>query len=578
MYYSTGCWTNDSDFTLTTPDLGLQMVTSDSSPDSILTASTARTSPPKSPMRSYGALLLPKVRAQDQVAEPIAGVGPIRRQKRGHASGSHSFQSSVFPYNVNRPSLNCRGISPARESDLISPASVNTTLTSPINFSAQQFPSSRRASSLAPTVRASSVGAPCGHSRSGSNSSLDDLTLARFGYPTYRQPPVYMTSGPSYSSNTTTHLPEQSIYNPLPQVNETYQLPQNSFGQVQDFMFSNVTASTGSSSVMSYLSSTNPAPSLVRRVHSGQRNLVPHFWFDVRNLRQWKDFSMTAVNGLPDLLRLIQMPVDNTFLPTPDRLNSHPETDSELHDIYAEHFCTKINAALQMTQGSHHMKMTAVKPQAGARPTPDFISNYPTDAEKTFQNETKGRIVGLVKAYDDWNTGLRSQGPVQKIQYLKGLAHLHRVMREHGCRYGFIINEIELLCVRAGGLGSGEAINNPAFKPSTPIFGYLETATPIQLSTKSTGEGSTPPLTAGLALWYLHMLAKDEPLPGAGSWRMEVEGAILRTRANCIEKDDWIPKPILSEKREAKRFRGWVMPEDPFHRKELPNKKNRKQS
>lgn len=573
MFYSTGCWTTDSDFTLTTPDLGLHVVTSDSSPDSILTASTARTSPPKSPVRSYGTLLLPKVRAQDQVAEPLAGTGPIRHSKRGASSASHHFQASVFPYNLQRPSLNCRGISPAREIDLISPASINTTLTSPIAFTQPQVPSRR--SSLAPPVRASSVGAPHRYSRSGS-SELDDATLARFGYPTYRQPPAYITSTPPYSAVTATHMPEPSVFPSFQPDADRFLVPQSSFGSLHDFTFAGAPESTGSSSVISYLSNANPAPSLVRRVQT-QRISVPHFWFDVRNLRQWRDFSIDSIAGIADLLRLIQVPVDNAFLPTPDRTNAHPETDSELLDIYSEHFCTKINAALQMTQGTHHMTMRAVKPQTGARSTPDFVSSYPSDAEKTFQNEVRGRVVGLVKAYDDWNTGLRSQGPVQKIQYLKGLAHLQRVMREHGCRYGFIINEIELLCVRAGGLGSGETINNPGFDASTPIFGYLETATPIQLSTKSTG-ATLPPLTAGLALWYLHMLAKDEPLPGSGSWRMEVGGPIARTRANCIEKDDWIPKPILSEKREAKRSRGWVMPEDPFHRKELNGKKKGKSS
>ncbi|OCL03091.1 hypothetical protein AOQ84DRAFT_381980 [Glonium stellatum] len=65
-------------------------------------------------------------------------------------------------------------------------------------------------------------------------------------------------------------------------------------------------------------------------------------------------------------------------------------------------------------------------------------------------------------------------------------------------------------------------------------------------------------MTAGLALWYLHMLAKESPLPGMGSWRMD----------NCLERDGWIPKPNLSEKREAKRLRGWVMPEEPLSRKE----------
>ncbi|MBE7180569.1 MAG: hypothetical protein INR71_05035 [Terriglobus roseus] len=570
MYYNAGCWNNDSEYILTTPELGL--VTSDSSPDSVLTTSTGRTSPPKSPIRSYGAQLLPKVRAQDQVTDPVAGVGPIRHQKRTVSNMSH-FQSSVFPYTVARPTLNCRGISPSKDSDIVSPASVNTTLTSPIAFTAPQLQQSRR-SSLAPTVRASSVGPSLEHSRSGSLSSLDDVTLGRFGYPTYRQAPAYITSASSFPSATVTHAPPVSMFGPMPQVHDAFGLSQGPVAQVATSAFNGAVAtSSGSSSVLTYLTSANPTPTLVRRLQSVQRNVTPHFWFDIRNLRQWKDFSMDSIAGISDLLRLIQVPVDNTFLPAPERTTSHPETEADLHDIHSEHYCTKVNAALQVTQGSHHMVMRAVKPQAGARLSPDFVSSYPTDAEKTFQGELRGRVVGLVKAYDEWNTGMRSQGPIQKVDYLKGLAHLHRVMREHGCRYGFIVTEIELLCVRAGGLGSGEALSNPGFDETTPIFGYLEIATPIQLSSSSDKGASSTPLTAGLALWYLHMLAKDEPLPGAGSWRMEVGGPIARTRANCIPKDDWIPKPIVSEKREAKRFRGWTMPDEPFNRKELGGKK-----
>lgn len=75
-------------------------------------------------------------------------------------------------------------------------------------------------------------------------------------------------------------------------------------------------------------------------------------------------------------------------------------------------------------------------------------------------------------------------------------------------------------------------------------------------------------MTAGLALWYLHMLAKENPFEGMGTWRMEVGGPAALTRQNCLEKDNWIPKPNMSEKREAKRVRGWVMPEEGLSKKE----------
>ncbi|KAF2097681.1 hypothetical protein NA57DRAFT_76492 [Rhizodiscina lignyota] len=570
--------------------------TSDSSPESLFTTSTARTTPPReSPVRQYGAVLLPKVRQQDQVTEPVAGAGPIRHRR--NVSSASSYQNSVYHPYLQRPTLNCRGISPSKDSELQSPAShlslavstsgqspahsgLGTTLTSPIEFPQPQQPQSRR-SSLAP-VRASSAGPTRGHSRSGSGSSLDELNLGRYGYPTYRQTPSYITSA-AYPSTTVTAVPDPGIFNVMPSLSDSFQFPQQmSFPSIADFTFeppAQPVSSLGSSSILNYLTTPNPSPALVRRITSSQRTITPHFWFDIRNLRSWNSFSMSAISSIPDLLHLIQLPVDNAFLPQPARPTStQPESEGHLHEIYSDFFCAKINAALQMSQGNHHMLMRANKPNGTSRTQPDFISNYPTDMERTFQGELRGRVVGLVKAYDDWNTGMRSEGPQKKVDYLRGLAHLHRVMREHGCRYGFIITEIELLCVRAGGMGSGEAASTAGFDANTPIFGYLETSAPIQLSThvQSTEDGSMPPLTAGLALWYLHMLAKDEPLPGHEgglTWRMDVGGPVLRTRANCIDKDDWVPKPSLLEKREAKRHRGWIWPEDPFHRKELGGKK-----
>jgi hypothetical protein len=147
-------------------------------------------------------------------------------------------------------------------------------------------------------------------------------------------------------------------------------------------------------------------------------------------------------------------------------------------------------------------------------------------------------------------------------------------MREHGCRYGFIITEIELVVVRNG-------------TESVPHFGYLEIQT-IQLaahdsqtSTFEEVEGSfvdagednvvqrKVKMTALLALWYLHMLAKDDVLPGQVGWKAEIGAPAEGTRRKCLPKDEWIPEPQLAEKREGKRARGWVWPEEAVGRKEL---------
>lgn len=74
-------------------------------------------------------------------------------------------------------------------------------------------------------------------------------------------------------------------------------------------------------------------------------------------------------------------------------------------------------------------------------------------------------------------------------------------MRCQECRYGFIIIETELWCVHAD-----------------PTVG-LKVAT---VRTQSR-EG----LTVCLALWYLHMLARDVPLPGQSEW--------VTIRADCSQ-------------------------------------------
>lgn len=76
-------------------------------------------------------------------------------------------------------------------------------------------------------------------------------------------------------------------------------------------------------------------------------------------------------------------------------------------------------------------------------------------------------------------------------------------------------------------------------------------------------------MTALMALWYLHMLARDDTIPGQVGWKSEIGAPAEGTRRKCLPKDEWIPEPQLAEKREAKRSRGWVWPEESVGRKEL---------
>lgn len=544
--------------------------------------------PPRSPIRQHGPLLLPKVRTQDQVAEPTQG--PIRHRR---TTSTSSVGYGYSPY--SRPaSMVRRGSSPFNQnihnahSALASPASNASyeynlsTLNSPIVFTPQE---GRRASSYMGSHSRSTSANRSRHARSGSAGSVDETVINRYGFPTYRNLPSYVTASSAPSSNlnlvsslpsaysavqdmssfTATSIQDFAVpeYEPAPAV----QYP--TFNDVNFDSFQTVAPPT--SSLLEYLSSANPSPALVRRVTSAPRGINTHFWWDIRNLRSWEDFNISTIKSIPSVLPLLEVPLSPSYLPQPCRQNLQPENESALHDICTNYYANKVNAALKVAQGNTHMVMRANKPVAGARSQPEFISNYPSDYEKTIHGDSRGRVVGLVKCYDQWNTGMRGESPPKQVLYLQGLAHLHRVMREHGCRYGFIMTEIELLCVRCGGPSDASTVDPTTVnaQDGVPIFGYLEVSAPISLSTQGPhAETGDIQLTAPLALWYLHMLAKENPFEGMGTWRMDVGGPAALTRQNHLEKDAWIPKPQLGEKREAKRVRGWVMPDEPLSKRE----------
>ncbi|KAI9686995.1 MAG: hypothetical protein M1822_002748 [Bathelium mastoideum] len=384
-------------------------------------------------------------------------------------------------------------------------------------------------------------------------------------------------------------------------------------------------------SLLDYLTAPNPSPALVSRIYDS--SLRPqHFWWDIRNLRTWDDFNVSTMCAIPSLLPLLNAAVSTNMLTPPRRFYGHPapETETHLQDIWRDHHAHIVNAALGVSLGEHHITMRSQKIAAN----PEFISNYAQDAD--FQGSQsvllgggaadlppsrRGGVVGLVKAYNRWNSNMRSEQPNRQVEYLKGLAHLHRFMREHGTRYGFIMSEVELVCVRYGGdpaaraaseldrgvVGGGEA---------TPLFGFLEVAKPIQMSTAgriprhrpanaqfnpppptaataapaldpfnensapgtagATSNGEDIQMTASLALWYLHMLAKEAPLQGQLGWKLDIGTPQALTRQICLEKDKWIPTPQKGEMREASRNRGWVWPTEPLCRQERALAKGRR--
>jgi hypothetical protein len=321
-------------------------------------------------------------------------------------------------------------------------------------------------------------------------------------------------------------------------------------------------------SLYSYLTGPNPAPSLVRQLHIYTKDVnAKHFWWDVRQIRPWNAFNIetvASIAGLKELL-MVAVPCSSLAVPAVTKI-CHPETEAELHAICTDHYLHKLNAVLSVAQGTRHLVM---RNEAGSGNGPSFISNYVDDTSALIYGRGLGRVVGLVKSYDRWNSGMRVEGNHKRVDYLRGLAHLHRCMREHGCRYGFIITEIELMVVRNGA-------------ENTPHFGYLEVQSIPLAQTAgddASGRNSIGPdeeeeqpgmrMTALLALFYLHMLARDVPLQGQVGWKSEIGAPAEGTRKKCLPRDEWMPQPQLAEKREAKRSRGWVWPEEAINRKEL---------
>ena len=251
--------------------------------------------------------------------------------------------------------------------------------------------------------------------------------------------------------------------------------------------------------------------------------------------------------------RLLDVPVPTTALPEPhiSQQRLDPSNESLLFEVCRDYYATKVNAALKISSltadGRNCISMRA---QPYSSDGPHFVSNYQSDIEQTFYGNGRGRVIGLVKSYHRWNTGMRHEVGQKKVLYLAGLAHLQRLMREHSCRYGFIITEIELVCVRAG--------TEPP--DAAPYFGFLELAPAVRT-------GATEGLTACMALWYLNMLAKDSSFPGQHSWKVDVGPPAALTRMKVLEpRDEWIPTTQKGETRNAKTVRGWVNPGDPFHR------------
>lgn len=393
--------------------------------------------------------------------------------------------------------------------------------------------------------------------------------------------------------------------------------------------------------LLAHLTSATPTVNLVRTVNYGStRGLQDYFWWDIRQLRSWSTFSLTTFNEIAGLTQLLKTPIHGSLPPMPQVASSRltPESENSLISLIGDIYAPRVNLAMKLSQGPIHMEMSVSHEatSSGGRNAngPHFLGNYASDTQLTASGSRQARLVGIAKSFDRWNTGMRNERPHRRVEYLRGLAHLQRCMREHSCRYGFIITEVELVCVRV-------ICDNT---DDVPYFGYLEVSAPIPLKNAAPGitfagddddkndlrRSNTPhlsaddnlsygssstgssvssnsshrsasvpsspsssprqhhhgdeetsairvsgglegvPMTASMALYFLLMLSKSMPLPTQPSGHVNVggPGALTRQRILPEPRDKWIPEPQLSEKRDAKRVRGWIWPQDAWHRRE----------
>ncbi|KLU83489.1 hypothetical protein MAPG_02549 [Magnaporthiopsis poae ATCC 64411] len=462
--------------------------------------STRMTTPARSPIRTHGPLLLPKIRSQDQAIghmapRPVTASPPKRvrtspaptRSNRLRPSHARSYTNpESIRYSSNAFCPQSMAASPLHVSSMAEDAASSSSqlLCSPVSFA-----TSPESAITMPPRRASSCGL------------VDGMSAGAHGLPVYRQmSPFSMATttapAPMSAMQQQTLMPQADpsfFFHHQPQ--QTY-APRESSPLASAAMTPEVSAPAlgPTSTLLSYLTSANPAPALVRTISFPLRDPhTKHFWWDVRQVRPWTSFSASSILALPGAAALLSVPVPASLLPSAPVTQRHLETEQALHAAYASFYLPKLNAALALSSDKPlQLSVPSKSGVAGASSSEcAFVANVSgesSSAAAIFGGKPTGRVVGLVKSFDRFNTGMRVEGNIKRVEYLRGLAHLHHVMREHGCRYGFILTEIELVFVRNGAEG-------------TPHFGYLE--------------------------------------------------------------------PQLAEKREAKRARGWVLPEDAVGRKEL---------
>jgi hypothetical protein len=459
------------------------MYSQESSPDSI---NTQMTTPARSPIRQHGPLLLPKIRPQDQEIH-----SPPKRFKQTPRKAATNPQRCIqtFPHREATPTPSPITFLPQQD-NIPSHTRSMSTLCSPISFTQQ--PNQER--------RASSVG-------------VDSQSLGKYGFPTYRQLPTYIPSATNPQTETFMvqnfyHTPQRTpspLHQNLLLDDMAVEPPRRRHNHNPNGLphFAQPGPSSGSAA-------QHPCPR-----HEHQTLLVGH----PANPPLDQLHPNNHQHSIPGLHALLSIALPTLTFPTPPRTSLQPETETELQSIYNSFYATKLNAALSLSLGPRHLVMRPSKSTTDA----SFISNYTDDTSQLIYGRGLGRVVGLVKSFDRWNTGMRVEGNHRKVEYLRGLAHT--------CTATCASTAVD---TASSSPRSSSSLSETAAE-NVPHFGYLEIQT-IQLAAHDNPQTCTfeevegsfvdageenvvqrkPKMTALLALWYLHMLARDDVLAWAG--------------------------------------------------------------
>lgn len=557
--------------------------------------STRNNTPARSPIRTHGPLLLPKIRSQDQALgsddASVLGGSPPKRARTSPAPRMASRSRSMVAANRRRQThpTTARHVRSFTNPDPVLFASpLGPTVSRPLSSFESTPPPPTLLCSPVTFVRQHDDSLVMGAGYRASSCGLDDgnhddtPTKYEYGFSPYpgTVPTAPMSNMGAVSAATAAVA---AVTSSVDSTEDAYFYQQHHLepralsplsvesasatATPEPMLPAPVAAPAGPmSNLLNYLTAPNPAPALVRTISFPMRDPhTKHFWWDVRQVRPWSAFTAGSLLSLPGASAVLSCPVAESILPSRQpMIGGHPETEAELQSICAAHYLPRVNTALALS---------SPQPIQLAASGDIFVGRTAGDASSAtalFGGKPTARIVGLVKSFDRFNTGMRVEGNVKKVEYLRGLAHLHHVMREHSCRYGFILTEIELVVVRNG-------------TETTPFFGQVEVASVPLATTVECPEMDNTPLTAGIALWGLCMLASDEMALAAStriqagasedpllcSYSTHIGAPAEGTRCKAAPRDSWMPQPQLAEKRAAKRARGWVMPEDAVGRKEM---------